>query len=53
MMQTKLNPRTEEMRKQIAGAYPGYTWKNKVKYMKENQVQAIWHRMVRDGQIKY
>jgi hypothetical protein len=52
-MQTKLNPRTEEMRVQISKVYPYPKWTLRVKKMHDNQVVSIWHRMVRDGQIKF
>lgn len=37
------------MRYAIAGAYPGNRWKEKVSYMPENQVIAIYNHFVRDG----
>lgn len=53
MMQTKPYPGVGQMRTEISKVYPGYRWPARVKDMKDNQVKAIWHRMVRDGQLKF
>ena len=37
------------MRAAITGAYPGKRWAEKVSYMPENQVIAIYNHFVRDG----
>lgn len=37
------------MRYAIAGAYPGNRWKERVSYMPENQVIAIYNHFIKDG----
>ena len=40
-----------EMQAQVANAYPGWKWKQKVSKMSSNQVQAIWFRLKGVGKI--
>ncbi len=42
----------DEMRAELMKLYPGEKWKMKVTAMSDDQVIAIWRRMLRDGQVK-
>ena len=42
-------PSVEQMREQIAKAYGGDIWQDKVKKMPEQQVIAIYFKMLRDN----
>lgn len=37
-----------EMRKELIKMYPGYTWKQRVLSMPENQIIAIYQRKIRE-----
>lgn len=41
--------RVENLRIAVASAYPGDRWKERVKYMPDNQIIAIYNHFVRDG----
>jgi hypothetical protein len=41
----------ERQRELIARAYPGTSWRNRVKNMKPAQVSAIFLRMKQDGRL--
>lgn len=41
--------RVENLRIAVASAYPGKKWQEKVKYMPDNQIIAIYNHFVRDG----
>lgn len=41
--------RIEHLRLAIASAYPGKKWQDKVKYMPDYQVVAIYNHFLRDG----
>ncbi len=41
----------EQMRERVAAAYPGPNWKPKVKKMKDDQIIALYHTLVRFGKI--
>lgn len=40
------------MRTWIEKAYPGENWKKKVRKMPDNQLVALYFRLVRSGKIK-
>jgi hypothetical protein len=40
-----------EMQIQVANAYPGWKWKQRVNGMSANQVRAIWFRLKGVGKI--
>ena len=40
------------MRYYVKEAYSGKAWKKKVSKMPDNQILAIYQRMVKDGKIK-
>ena len=42
-------PGIEHLRLAIASAYPGKKWQDKVKYMPDHQVVAIYNHFLRDG----
>ena len=37
------------MRKELIKMYPGYTWKQRVLNMPENQIIAVYQRKIREG----
>lgn len=41
-----------DMRRLVANAYNGESWKSKVRRMPDDQIVAIFYSMVRNGQIK-
>lgn len=42
---------TEQMRAALISAYSGVAWKNKVKKMPEDQVQAVYLRLKAQGRV--
>jgi hypothetical protein len=42
----------EQMRKAVEEAYPGEKWKNKVKHMSDNQVLAVYTRLLDKKKLK-
>ena len=42
---------TEQMRARLCERYPGSAWAKKVQRMPEDQVQAIYLRLERDGEL--
>lgn len=42
---------TNQMRELIKSAYPGPNWKAKVNKMKDGQIIALYHSLVRLGKI--
>ena len=36
----------QQMRKYVSDAYPGDRWKAKVKKMSDNQIIAVYHRII-------
>lgn len=41
-----------EMRKRVSKAYPGDKWKTRVRNMTDDQIIAIFYRLVEKGKIK-
>lgn len=42
----------EQMRHEVAKAYNGKKWVDKVEAMSESQVYAVYHSLVSEGKIK-
>lgn len=42
----------EQMRSAIVKAYPGKKWADKVKKMSDNQVIAIYNRLLQSGKLR-
>ena len=41
-----------QMRDYVSKAYPGVAWKNKVSRMSDNQVLAVYTRLLHSGKLK-
>ena len=42
---------TNQMREMVKSAYPGPNWKSKVNKMKDDQIIALYHSLIRLGKI--
>ena len=42
-----------DMRRLVAKAYNGESWKTKVRNMPDDQIVAVFYRLVTSGQIKF
>ena len=43
---------TDQMRERVAQAYSGENWRKKVYRMSDNQIVAIYYRLLRQGKIQ-
>ena len=43
---------TDQMRERVAQAYSGENWRKKVYRMPDDQIIAIYHRLLRQGKIR-
>lgn len=41
-----------QMRMKIANAYDGIRWKNRVQFMPDNQVVAVYHSLKKSGKLE-
>lgn len=42
----------DQMREKVAQAYPGDKWRQKVNRMPDDQIIAIYYRLLKSGRIK-
>ena len=42
----------DQMRDKVMKAYPGDNWKQKVRRMPDDQIVAIYYRLLKSGRIK-
>lgn len=42
----------DQMRDKVMEAYPGDNWKQKVRRMPDDQIIAIYYRLLKSGKIK-
>ena len=45
-------PDTQTMRERVSKAYSGEAWKTKVREMPDNQIIAVYYRMLKKGTLK-